>query len=95
MEQQALFESYLEYRREVLQGSGRGTQPKRLRRGPGHATSNLKKTALNQQRMSYPPMMSLAVARRAQRHVPGSIMTLSFVLARAIANKPPRVPAAA
>lgn len=51
-----------------------------------------KKTALNQKRLPYPRITSLADARRAQRHVPDSIRTLRRAVAQAIANRVPRCP---
>ncbi|WP_232478051.1 hypothetical protein, partial [Caballeronia calidae] len=51
-----------------------------------------KKTALDQKRLSYPKVTSLAAARRVQRHVPDSISTLRLLIAHAITSKLPRCP---
>jgi hypothetical protein len=51
-----------------------------------------KKTALDQKRLPYPRMTSLAAAGRAQRHVPDPIPTLRFLIAQAIASRLHRCP---
>ncbi len=51
-----------------------------------------KKTVLDQKRLAYPKITSLAAAGRAQRHGPDSIPTLRFLLAQVIASRLQRCP---
>jgi hypothetical protein len=51
-----------------------------------------KKTALDQKRLPYPKVTSLAAAGRVQRHVPDSISTLRVLIAREITSRLPRCP---
>jgi SRSO17 transposase len=52
----------------------------------------LKKTPLDQKRLAYPKITNRAAAQRTQRHVPDSIATLRFMLARAIVGQLDRCP---
>ena len=54
-----------------------------------------KKTPLDHKRLSYPRATRRAAAGRMQRHVPNSIATLRFLLARAILRQLDRCPACA
>jgi len=51
-----------------------------------------KKTPLDQKRLAYPKITSRAAAQRTQRHVPDSIATLRYLLARAIVRQLDRCP---
>jgi hypothetical protein len=58
----------------------------RLKRSRG------KKASLNQKSLPYPQATHRAAAGTMQRHVPDSITTLRFLLARQIANQLDRCP---
>jgi hypothetical protein len=52
----------------------------------------LKKTPLDQKYLPYPKITPRAAAQRTQRHVPDSIATLRYILARAIVKQLVRCP---
>jgi len=52
----------------------------------------LKKILLDQKYLPYPRITPRAAAKRAQRHVPDSIATLRYLLARAIVKQLVRCP---
>jgi hypothetical protein len=63
--------------------------------GSGSRTAALKKTPLNQKRLAYPKVTRRAAAGRVQRHVPDSIATLRYLLARGITKQLDRCPCCA
>ncbi len=56
------------------------------------ATEAPKKTSLDQKRLPYPTISSLAAGGRAQRHVPDSIPSLRARIAQAIVSTLHRCP---
>lgn len=58
----------------------------------GHEIAAALKKTLNQKRLAYPKVTRRAAAGRAQRHVPDSIATLRYLIAREIATTLARCP---